>query len=92
MKRIARLSGRSLEHVAQMCRAGLLPAELATSKGRRTDLPPEVGEALVAVFGARLISPAVVRQITEDPEGMREALTALELLVSLHESRPSVAA
>lgn len=81
LTRVAQESGRSVEHVRQMCRGLMGESAAAVEQGRSVAFSPEMGEALVAAFRVRLLSPALIAQIETNPEQVRQALQALASLL-----------
>lgn len=86
LTRVAQESGRSVEHVRQMCRGLMGESASAVEQGKSVAFSPEMGEALVAAFKVRLLSPALIAQIKDDPAQVRQALQALALLLDPSEA------
>ncbi|MPZ67449.1 MAG: hypothetical protein GEU83_18775 [Pseudonocardiaceae bacterium] len=79
LREVARVAGRSQEHVAGLCRAGLLPERLATARVG-AQLPEAVADALAAVFAAGAVTPRLAALMKDDPAQVLAAAEGLALL------------
>lgn len=77
---VAKAAGRSVGHVAEMARTGLLPGYVGSDRRKSAEIPADLAEACALVLRAGACTPRFAAVMREDPE---TALATAEAMATL---------